>query len=192
MKSLCIADFDDTLILTDSLVYIMKNERWYMRPKLVFAGVRIVASRLLGNRMKRRSAFKKILLEYYNELPDVKRSAYITTLKQKINKTVITDIQQKNYDRIVIVSASEESIIREVIGDILPGYMIIANKLPDDPESEFETCYGQNKVKRLEEAVEDYADHEISVYTDSWSDKPLIDIAKHAYMISGENIEKVK
>lgn len=194
-KRICIADFDDTLITVDSLVHIMKREKWIMRPRLIAAGFGIVMAGLhLADKMKSRSSFKKLLLEYLYALPGDKYKEYVSDLKARINESVIEDIMNNCYDSIVIVSASEKDLIKDVIGDIFPDSMIIANSLPKSAASDkpFETCYGANKVKRLSEQMPDYPESDISVYTDSWSDRPLIDIAAHAYMINGNNIETVK
>ncbi len=211
MKTLCIADFDDTLILTDSLAYIMKREKWYLRPSLVTAGIGIIVSRMIPSQdkkniaLKARSRFKEQLLRLYYGLPQEKHDSYIATLRSLINTAVIEDIKAKQFDRIVIVSASETELIKEVIGDLWPDITIIANSLdasvnrnitlnPDlrNPQSEFTTCYGKHKVSRLTEAVPDLGDYDISVYTDSLSDKPLIDLASSAYMVGGTTINRIK
>ncbi len=211
MKTLCIADFDDTLILTDSLAYIMKREKWYLRPSLVTAGIGIIASRLIPSQdkkdiaLKGRSRFKERLLRLYYGLPQEKHDSYITTLKSLINTTVIEDIDAKQFDRIVIVSASETDLIKEVVGDLWPDITIIANSLDAsvnrnitlDPgfrnsQPEFTTCYGKHKVSRLMEAVPDLGDYNISVYTDSLSDKPLINLAGSAYMVNKTEINRIK
>ena len=201
MKTLCIADFDDTLILTDSLAYIMKREKWYLRPSLVTAGIGIIVSRVLPSQdkkniaLKARSRFKKRLLRLYYGLSQEKHNSYIATLRSLINAAVIEDIKAKHFDRIVIVSASESDLIKEVIGDVWPDITIVANSFaPGLPDSQvdFTTCYGSHKVSRLTEAVPDLEDYDISVYTDSMSDKPLIDLANSAYMVDKATINRIK
>lgn len=192
MKTLCISDFDDTLILTDSLVYILKSEKWYLRPSLIAAGIGIILSRVAPDHsLKSRSAFKKRVLEYYYKLPDEKKKKYTDILRGKINQPIIDDIKNKGFDRIVIVSASETGLIREVLSEVFAEVEVIANSLTGGPEDDnFETCYGENKITRLSEVIPDYRDYEITVYTDSWSDKPLMEIANQAYIVMGERIER--
>lgn len=206
MKTLCIADFDDTLILTDSLAYIMKREKWYLRPSLVTAGIGIMASRVIPSQdkkdiaLKARSRFKERLLRLYYSLPKKKHDSYIAAFKSLINTAVIEDINAKQFDRIVIVSASETDLIKEVIGGVWPDITVVANSLdpdsldPDFPASqpEFTTCYGKHKVSRLTEAIPNLEDYDISVYTDSMSDKPLIDLANSAYMVDKATINRIK
>lgn len=192
-KRLCLADFDDTLILTDSLKSIMRQEQWLMSPALFAAGVRLFICKRTGRReLDARNRFKKRMMLKYRDLPAAKKEQYYQELRGKINTSVITDIRNKNFDRIAIVSASEEMLIHQVLGDALGKIEIIANRIPSDDAKEFHTCYGPEKVRRLAEAIPDYTDYQITVYTDSYSDQPLIDIADEAYLVKGTATELIK
>ena len=51
-------------------------------------------------------------------------------------------------------------------------------------------CYKDNKVIAFKEK---YPDAVIdNLYTDSYNDQPLIDIAKNAYLVKGNKITKIK
>ena len=53
-----------------------------------------------------------------------------------------------------------------------------------------ENCKGMEKVNRL---YQKYNDITIKrVYTDSYSDKPLIDICEHAYIVKRNKIKRIK
>ena len=70
-------------------------------------------------------------------------------------------------------------------------YDLIASKV-DKTTGKFikKNCKGTEKVIRLKKL---YKKVEVNkVYTDSYSDKPLIDIAKHAYIVNGNNIKQIK
>ena len=41
MERLCLVDFDDTLILTDSLKSVFLGERWFLSPGLLVVGIRL-------------------------------------------------------------------------------------------------------------------------------------------------------
>ena len=192
-KRLCLADFDDTLILTDSLKSIMRQERWLMSPALLVAGVRLFICKRTGRReLDARNRFKKCMMLKYRDLPASKKEQYYQELRGKINTSVITDIRNKNFDRIAIVSASEEMLMHQVLGNALGKIEIIANRIPSDDAKEFRTCYGPEKVRRLAEAIPEYAEYHITVYTDSYSDQPLIDIADEAYLVKGTATELIK
>lgn len=219
-KRLCLADFDDTLILTDSLKSIMRQEQWFMSPALFAAGVRLFICKRTGRReLDARNRFKKRMMLKYRDLPAAKKEQYYQELRGKINTSVITNIREKHFDRIAIVSASEEELIRQVLGDTLGEIEIIANIIPGTKSpsvqngnisfqateaktqhnsgsavdnEQFRTCYGPEKVRRLSEAIPDYTDYQITVYTDSYSDQPLIDIADEAYLVKGTATELIK
>ena len=145
----------------------------------------------------------------YRDLTASKKEHYYQKLREKINTSVIKDICEKHFDRIAIVSASEEELIRQVLGDTLGEIEIIANIIPgtkspsvqngnisfqatEVDNEQFRTCYGPEKVRRLAEAIPEYADYHITVYTDSYSDQPLIDIADEAYLVKGTATELIK
>ena len=213
MKRLCLVDFDDTLILTDSLKSVLLGERWFLSPMMLAAGIRLFLCKLVRKgEFEARSEFKRRLLLKYSGLSDEARKAYIQLFKGKINQALTDRIRDGQFDRVVILSASEEELIKSVIGDSIAGYDVIANKIPvniddgkaetvkktglSDPEDQhsegFRTCYGAEKVRRLSEVMPDYLDQSITVYTDSFSDKPLIDIAKEAFLVKGTSIIPVK
>ena len=207
MEKLCLADFDDTLILTDSLMTIFAGEKWFFSPALFTAGVRLFLCRLTRRgESEARSAFNKKLLLNYAELSDAAKEQYILSLKEKINTELTNRIRSEGYDRIMILSASEGDLIRSVISDSFEDYEVIANSIPSNcltsrdklsagspgHEEIFRTCYGPEKIHRLSEVLPDYSDYRITVYTDSYSDQPLIEIADEAYLVKGMQIDQIK
>ncbi len=191
MSRLCLVDFDDTLIDCDSFKSIMIHEGWLCSPKLVAKGVKLFLCKLTGkDTLAARSEFKKVLLKKYALLPDTKKEEYFEAFRSKINPEVISAINDASFDHVIIISASEEELIRSVIADRIPAYDVIAN--PVRPGEEFITCYGREKLRRLAETVPDYESMEITVYTDSYSDKPLIDIAAEAFMVSAGIIKQIR
>ena len=171
----------------------MRQERWLMSPALFVAGVCLFICKRTGRgELTARNRFKKRMMLKYRDLPAAKKEQYYQELRGKINTSVIKDICKKDFDRIAIVSASEEMLIHQVLGNALGKIEIIANKIPSDSAKDFRTCYGPEKVRRLAEAIPDYTDYQITVYTDSYSDQPLIDIADEAYLVKGTATELIK
>jgi phosphoserine phosphatase len=182
MRRICLADFDDTLVSVDSFRIIMKKERWFLRPRLILAGVKLLLSKgATGKELKARSCFKRILLEYYSAMPEDRRDRYIEYIKSRLNYSLIKEISSARYDTVMIISASEEELIRSVIEGLFPDCIVIANSLP--VSDDFRTCYGSEKVLRLMECLDDISEYDITLYTDSFSDQPLIDISSSAYMV---------
>ena len=51
-------------------------------------------------------------------------------------------------------------------------------------------CYRENKVKVFKEKFPDAVID--NFYTDSYNDKPMIDLARNAYLVKGDKIIKIK
>ena len=213
MERLCLVDFDDTLILTDSLKSVFLGERWFLSPGLLVVGIRLFFCRLFRKgEFEARSEFKRRLLLKYSGLSDEVRKAYIQLFKDKVNHVLTDRIIEGQFDRVVIISASEEELIKSVIGDSIAEYDVIANRIPayfndskvktaertglsvseDQHSEEFRTCYGAEKVRRLLDLFPNCSDYGIIIYTDSFSDQPLIEIADEAYLVKGAQITHIK
>ncbi len=94
MKRLCLADFDDTLILTDSLKTIMLKERWFLSPTILTAGVRLFLCRLIKKgEYEARSDFKKRLLLKYGRMPETVREEYIRSFRKQITPVAVRRIR---------------------------------------------------------------------------------------------------
>ena len=190
MSRLCLVDFDDTLIRTDSLKSIMNSEHWLCSPSLFAAGVKLFFCRALHKgETGARNSFKEGMLRRYYKLPEETVEKYAAGLKAQLNTEVVDKIKAGNYDRIIVVSASEEKLIRRVLDGVFAEFDVIANSLEEG--TEFRTCYGAEKVKRLAEFMPDYSEYEIEVYTDSMSDRPLMELAKKSYLIKDTGITEV-
>lgn len=94
---------------------------------------------------------------------------------------------QKDDD--VVLSACPEIMLGEICRRIgIKHY--IGSKIDIKTGTIQEICYRDNKIKMFRDV---YGDIEIDeFYTDSINDKPFMDIAKDAYYITGDRIEKVK
>ena len=77
MSRLCLVDFDDILILTDSLRKVMNSEHWLYSPSLIAAGVKLFFCRAIRRgEAKARDRFKAGMLRRFKELPEEKVSDY--------------------------------------------------------------------------------------------------------------------
>ncbi|MBR5420640.1 MAG: haloacid dehalogenase-like hydrolase [Lachnospiraceae bacterium] len=193
-ERLCLLDFDDTLIAGDSLKLIMKREGWLFSPSLFLAGVGIAVCRLFRrDELKARSRFKYLLLKKYGKLSEEKKNGYIRMLRERIRPELVSAVKDGKYDRVVVLSASEEALIREVMDGVLSLDEIIASHIgAEQGPEDFRTCYGGEKRRRLKEAIPDYADCDICVYTDSYSDQPLIELAGEAFLVEKGGIRRIK
>lgn len=107
-----------------------------------------------------------------------------------INQKKVKDFYYKmKKDDDVIVSACPYCLLK-IICDRIGIKNIVASDIdPVNGEINF-VCYKDNKVKAFREK---YGDVEIDeFYTDSMSDKPMMDISRNVFMVDGENIIQIK
>ena len=90
----------------------------------------------------------------------------------------------------VIISASPTVLLEEVMSR-LGDYKVIATNVDINTGKLLsKNCKGSEKIVRLKEV---YKDVEVeNTYTDSYSDQPLIDIAKNAYLVKKNKVKKIK
>ncbi|MBE6827806.1 MAG: HAD family hydrolase [Ruminococcaceae bacterium] len=89
----------------------------------------------------------------------------------------------------VILSASPEVVLREMCARI-GVYNIIGSELDIESGEVKSVCFRGNKIGRFREV---YADARIDeFYTDSYVDKPFMDISDNVYLVRGNKIKKIK
>lgn len=107
-------------------------------------------------------------------------------IHQKKIKNFYLEIQDEND---IIVSACPVCLLK-----IICGRLGIENYIGSDIDQFTgkinRICYKDKKVDFFREV---YGDIQIDeLYTDSWSDKPLMDISQNVYMVSGDKIKQIK
>jgi predicted mannosyl-3-phosphoglycerate phosphatase (HAD superfamily) len=90
----------------------------------------------------------------------------------------------------VWVSASPEFLLQPV-AEILRVRRVIASKVnPKTGRFNSLNCYGKEKADRFHEQFPDVAVD--SVYSDSYSDAPLFNLGKNAFIVKGDKITRIK
>ena len=103
---------------------------------------------------------------------------------KKLNKEVLKLVKEDD----VICSTSPSFVIKGV-EDRLPTKNIITTELDFDTGEMF-LNFKKNKVAKIQEL---YPDSKIeNLYTDSYTDKPLMDISDHVYLVRGKTLRKIK
>lgn len=129
-KIMVLADFDDTLINCDSMVTILKKEKWYLNCRIICAGLGIIAAKLTkGDVLKNRSQLKYLMLEKFDGLSEDKIDEYVKYFASRINRNVIDKINSLSPDKIVIASASSKELIVKVLEGVLRVDVVIANSI---------------------------------------------------------------
>lgn len=182
MKNVCILDFDGTLVKKDTLKYIMVKE-WFFRDfdLLFLLPVLLIKTLLLprNKQIKIRSVVKQKILKNVKDLPIHKYRSYIEHFRENLNWTIINDLNKKDFDIIIVTSASEEGIIKDVLKNVLNVDHIISNKIDDINVKNFITCWHKEKVRRVEDLLfglygENHKKFKYTLFTDSIEDGPLI------------------
>lgn len=96
---------------------------------------------------------------------------------------------QMRQDDDVIISACLDFILKEICERLnIKNY--IGSEVDAETKSLISFCYKDNKVKAFRKH---YPGQEIdNLYTDSFNDQPLMDIAKNVYLVKGNKIKKIK
>lgn len=175
-------DFDKTIYDGDStqdfIIYAFLRDFSLLRyiPKQAYAFV----TWKLG--MKTKTQFKEILFSMFLGIDDIDRWVDDFWAKNKI-KLKFFYFKQKREDDLII-SASPEFLLAPICTRL--GVTLIGS-LVDKKTGQYtgENCFGEEKVRRFEEAG--YAKTDIEAfYSDSYSDSPLGKLAKKAYLVKGE------
>lgn len=189
---IAIVDFDKTLITVDSLVEIIFRQKFFYDLKLMWSffllAVAIFIAR--GNKQKQiaaRSKVKKRLAYLFKTNEDRINIQDIPYLKTKLNLSVLSDLKSKSYDKIIVASASFEELIYNVCNNEIQLDKIVASKTNYTCKN-YVTCWNSVKIWELEACIPDIWENEITVYTDSLDDAPLISKAKQVFWVDGENI----
>lgn len=190
MQNIAVADFDRTILDIDSLKYVLIKEKYYLDPVLFALGVLLFWSIALKTKrqLHMRNLFKKRLLLLIERLDKHKFDKYVVYFKNHLNHDLLGRLN-KNYSKIFIVSASEATLIKNVVEGQLNTFAVIANDMKN--LENFETCWGRNKVKLLQHNAGDEISSGFDVFTDSLDDRPLIEMSNRAFFVNKTEVKEI-
>ncbi len=134
-----------------------------------------------------KAEYGEILKEYCEKVEDMEGEfVKFWDLNMKNVKPFYYKIQNKDD---IVVSACPMCLLK-IACDRIGIKNIIATDLNFKTGEIKEVCYNENKVKMFREA---YGDVEIDeFYSDSMSDKPMMDISKNVFLVDGDKLIKIK
>jgi phosphoserine phosphatase len=192
MQNIAVVDFDRTILNVDSLKCILIKEKLYLDPVLFAFGVLLLANiafkRKKQKQLSVRNLFKKRLLLLINRLDKRKFDKYVEYFKNHLNLDLLR-ILNENYPKIFIVSASETTLIENIIAGQLNTFTVIANNMKR--LENFETCWGINKVRFLQQKAGGEISSGFDVFTDSLDDGPLIMKSKRAFLVNKTEVQEI-
>lgn len=191
MNHLALFDFDGTITKKDSLKeFLLFYHGWakicigfvILSPILTLYAIKVIPNHVA----------KQILLRYFfgKEPVDIFNNKCKDFAMQYIPKIIRADAILRinhhltNHDKVVVVSASPENWVKPWSDSI--GLSCIATKLEvrdNKITGKYfgKNCYGQEKVKRIEENINLSEFNQISAYGDSRGDREMIALAHNKY-----------
>ena len=104
---------------------------------------------------------------------------------KKLKKSFLEKISEDD----AIISASPRFLFDGIASRLRTSNILCTEIDMENQKIEY-LCYSQNKVKAFKEHFESVEIEEF--YTDNMNDMPLIELAKTAYLVKGNNISKIK
>lgn len=187
-------DFDKTLTYRDTLAgyffYIGKKRYGFLnfavRALMCFSGMVLSKFKIISNDQMKAFGIRLFLRGLDHATLDTWSAAYAQTIR--LNRVYATEFLQKNPAGLII-SASFEAYLKH----IFPKNCIVAAKIAYDNSGFVEklgtNCYGVQKV----EALRALGIHKLDTfYTDSYADKPVMDVSKNVFLVKGDVTSKLK
>ncbi|MFW2487053.1 HAD-IB family hydrolase [Clostridium chromiireducens] len=199
MKKLAIFDIDYTITKKETLMelfkYVIKNDKRNVRflPRAIFSG--LMYSIKIYDEKKVKETFLKFIDKIHEkDLAELVKKFYdekLQTILYEDALTMMKKLKSEGYD-IYLISASPEFYINEFY-KIKEVDKIIGTKFTFKGgiftrKMEGENCKGQEKVRRLMEVIKnekiEVDFNESYMFSDSLSDKPLLDLVGKPYLIN--------
>lgn len=207
LKKLAIFDIDYTITKRETLMeffkYMIKKDKRNIRylPRALYCGLMYLIKVYDEKRVK--EGFLKFI-EGINEdeLSELTSEFFESTLKNILYDDAIKmmkELKSQGYD-IYLISASPEFYVKEFY-KIKEVDRVIGTKFKFENKSfirkmDGENCKGEEKVRRLQEVLKEkniQVDFKNSyMFSDSLSDKPLLDLVGNPYLINYKKDHEIK
>ena len=183
-----IYDFDGTIYDGDStldfyMFCLKKNIKIFiLLPKQLFYIF------LYKINIKNKNQMKEVFFSFLNYIDNI--DEYLVEFWNLNYKKIKQWYINKEHDNDIIISASPEFLLEIPIKKIKVKKLIAT--LVDKKNGKFlsDNCYGEEKIIRLKKEYPNIVIEEM--YTDSLSDKPLLDLSLNGYIVNGNIITKYK
>ena len=179
-------DFDKTIFSKDSSVEFYKFCLKKKPSILKYIFVQLFYFVLYIFSFIDKTKFKEhvfVFLKSFDNIDDLVKEFW------KINKSKIyTWYPKKHQDNDIVISASPYFLLRPICDELGIKNLIASDVDPKTGKFNRPNCYGEEKVKRLNE---EFGEVEINeFYSDSFSDQPLADLSKEPFIIKHKVIYK--
>lgn len=199
MEKLAIFDVDYTITKKETLMqlfkYVIKKDIKNIRflPRALYSGL-MYSINIYDEKRVKESFLKFIEGIEEKDLALLVKGFYKDVLEKILYEDAIEmmkNLKRKGY-KVYLISASPEFYLREFYAikevDMIIGTRFILESGKFIRKMQGENCKGEEKVKRLREVLEKEnveVDYKNSyMFSDSLSDKPLLDLVGNAYLIN--------
>ncbi len=174
MAELYIIDFDKTLINIDSFRAYQEIFRKSRLHNIIADILSITAYLKLIPLVQ----YKMLVLKYCTTNYDAK--IFNSFLLLHVNEKVLRYLNNSKEIEYMVISASPQYYLVEFINNCLKIYCLVSGSAFDGDTVVHP--YKHDKVKALEKKYPSYRDFNVTVFTDSLSDRALLDIADKIYL----------
>ena len=181
-------DFDNTLYDGETMVdffHYLVDKKEELRK---YKGVVNFFLKLYNHNMLPMSLVKKCIEKYKDEFNYSTQNLdqYVDDFWKSHRSKIMKDMIKKVKKDDVIITASLDFLLRPILKD-LPTKNILCTEVDIEHKKVDFICYKENKVKKYKMKYKDIPIDEL--YTDSYADKPLMDISKKVYLINKKTKE---
>jgi phosphoserine phosphatase len=180
-------DFDHTLYAGDCsldfYIYCVRQHPALLR----YLPSQVVHTLMFALKLEDRTTFKSHFFVFLRGLKnvDVDVANFWRRYQHKLKQWYL----QTDYTQGMIISASPAFLLQPVLTVAGITKLIATEMDPKTGRITGKNCRGQEKVTRLQRA---YPEVEVaSAYGDSPADMPLLKLARHAYMVKGEQVTQL-
>lgn len=183
-------DFDKTIYDGDSTIdfylYCIRKEISLLK----FIPIQILYFIKYKLKLVKKKKFKEKFFSFLCRIENIDK--YIVDFWEENEKKIRYEMIKKTDNKKYIISASPEFLLEPILKR-LENFELIASKVnKENGKFESENCYGEEKVKRLNDEVNEEFEIE-NFYSDSNSDEYLAEISQNSYLVrKNGRIEKWK
>lgn len=180
-------DFDNTIYKGDSSTdFFFYSLRKY--PRIIKVVPKIIKYALKYKLNKcSKTEMKEVIFSFVQYIPDI--DSHITSFWSTHKSHIKKFYMEKSHNKDVIISASPEFLLASITKEL--GVKKLIGSKVDKKTGKFDglNCYGEEKVSRLNKEMKKYKVD--SAYSDSYSDLPILKLAKKQYLVKGNGIIEV-
>lgn len=181
-------DFDKTIYDGDSsldfFLYCLKIKPILivLIPYMIFSII-LYKLKLINKTKMKEKLFK--FVTFFNDIDDIIKSFW-----QEHDNKIKKFYKNRDCDKDIIISASPEFLLKPMLTKYQVKDVIATRMDKQTGKITGVNCYGTEKVKRFYKKYKDY--DILEMYSDSYSDAPLLDLAKKSYIVKGDKFIEYK